>query len=208
MAGARFGALTVIDRRGSIRGRAAWLCRCDCGAEVVREGPQLRRFTAAGKLQSCGCLKIERTAAMGVANKTHGFSKRGKLYHVWTQMMRRCYSPGSKDYPGYGGRGIAVCDEWRDVAAFFAWAHGAGYREGLTIDRINNGGPYSPRNCRFIENKFQGKNTRRVRFLTINGVVMSVSDWSRRSGIKYRTILQRLNMGWPAERAVMEPLCS
>lgn len=134
-------------------------------------------------------------------NTTHGLSK-FKLYDVHRQMLKRCYDSNSKDYPGYGGRGISVCKEWNDVHAFFNWAYKSGYKEGLTIERIDVNGNYCPENCTWIENKMQGRNTRRVRFLQYDGKSMSVSDWSRETGINIRTLINRLNLGWSVEKTL------
>jgi hypothetical protein len=139
--------------------------------------------------------------------RTHGMSEH-RLYDVWVQMVKRCDSPEHKDYPGYGGRGISVCDEWHtDRATFFAWALGHGYQPGLTIDRIDNGLGYSPGNCRWLtssEHARQG-NTRRSHNLTWNGQTRTLAEWSRILNCHRSSLRMRVTLGWPVERIFSEP---
>ncbi len=137
-------------------------------------------------------------------NTTHGCStgERKRLYDVWRQMHRRCYEPACKDYPAWGGRGITVCGEWRDVRAFCAWAEASGYRRGLTIERIDNDASYSPDNCRWIPNAKQASNTRRLTYIEAFGQRRRIDEWADLVGIGYRTIKMRLHLGWDAEAAL------
>lgn len=209
MTGVRVGRLVGLRPNGSIRNRKQWICRCDCGNEVESDGPYLRQALRHGAIASCGCYKLERSSAMGKAGKTHGFtttdSKDKKLYDVWKQMRRRCELPTNRDYPRYGARGIKVCSEWLDIAAFVSWAHQAGYAPGLTIDRTNFDGDYEPSNCTWIPMPLQGKNTSRCYFITFNGDTLNLSDWAKKTGIGVRTLIGRKNRGWPAERMLTEP---
>lgn len=138
-------------------------------------------------------------------NYRHGMGG-SKLYHVWRQMQQRCTNPAHKDYPAWGGRGITVCAEWSDPLAFKAWAESNGYRDGVTIERIDNMAGYSPGNCRWISNRLQAKNTRRQRMVTIDGVLMDVADLARSSGINYTTLITRLNLGWPHDRLTVKAI--
>lgn len=137
-------------------------------------------------------------------NIKHGCSSgpRRKLYDVWRQMHRRCYSPACKDYPAWGGRGITICSEWHDVRAFCEWAESSGYRDGVTIERRNNDGNYCPENCHWIPNERQASNTRRLTYLVAFGERRRLDEWARISGIKYRTLKMRINLGWDAETAL------
>ena len=157
---------------------------------VVRERSKVASPFLAGQIASCGCALSAIRSANGRKNRTHGKSTH-RLYDVWRQMLRRCEDEASSDYPLYGGRGITVCDEWHDVAKFIAWADASGYRIGLTIERTDNNGGYTPENCRWIKNELQARNTSRLVLLTHEGRTAFASDWARELGISLRTILSR-----------------
>lgn len=161
MTGQRFGRLTVIDRAENDRkNQACWRCRCDCGNVTVVAGARLRR----GTTKSCGCYFQERRREKA---KTHG-GRHERLYGVWYNMRQRCENAKEKSYPYYGGRGIRVCDEWRDYATFREWALANGYdpeaeKGKCTIDRIDVNGNYEPTNCRWVSMAEQNSNKRRTK---------------------------------------------
>ena len=150
LTGQRFGRLTVIERAGSNKQkRVTWCCRCDCGREHIVASSYLIN----GDIRSCGCSKSEQLIER---NTKHG--KAGtRLYTVWANMIQRCTDPKHTHYCRYGGRGITVCDEWRnDFRAFCEWATENGYDENApkgqcTLDRINNDKGYGPDNCRWVD---------------------------------------------------------
>jgi len=161
LSGKRFGKLTAIKHVGFTEENkfgfryAVWLCKCDCGNYVERNTDVLRR----GK-SSCGCIQKERLERMAKINTTHKMSNT-RLYRIYKGMIGRCYYPCTDRYNAYGERGIIVCDEWkRDRTKFFEWALNNGYRENLTIERIDVNGNYEPDNCTWITMKEQYKNKR------------------------------------------------
>lgn len=140
---------------------------------------------------------------------THGHTVNGqcpRLYKVWAGMKARCGNPRSPAYHRYGGRGIRVCEEWQDFAVFHAWAIANGYEPGLSIDRTDNDGPYSPENCRWVTAREQSYNTSRNHYLTHNGRRQTVREWARELGMRPNTLLMRLRIGWPVERALTTPV--
>lgn len=162
LTGQRFGAVVVLDRaENSTKNEVMWRCRCDCGKEFTTRARSLR----GGETHSCGCLRLTRMIEGSKrANTKHGGAPhRGyeKLYNVWLRMKGRCNNPKATNYKYYGGRGITVCDEWKNsYAAFREWALANGYKDGLSIDRIDVNGNYTPDNCRWITMAEQQKNKR------------------------------------------------
>lgn len=180
-----------------------WLWKCDCGATFERRGSAVRLAIKRRGFTSCGCKQTEAVAKNGRRNRRHGVSvDHPKLYDVFRQMHRRCHDRRCRDYPQYGGRGVYVCDEWSDVVIFAEWALASGYASGLQIDRIDGAGPYSPHNCRWVDAVEQARNTRRNRIITAHGKSACASEWEKITGISVRTLLGRLNRGWPHDKIV------
>ena len=127
-----------------------------------------------------------------------------RLYRIWSNMKNRCANPNADNYSFYGGRGIKVCDEWRDdFVPFRDWAMANGYADNLTLDRIDNDGDYSPSNCRWETHLNQCNNTRRNHLITFQGETRTIAEWARIVGMKADTLERRINrMGWPVEKAL------
>ena len=196
--GKRFGRLVVkCKSHKDKRGEWHWLCVCDCGNEKTVSGNKLR----SGNTKSCGCLQTEFRSS-GI-RKTHGMTE-SRLYVSWCNMKSRCNNERNIMFKSYGGRGISVCREWESsFDIFMKWAISNGYKDGLTLDRIDVNGNYQPNNCRWIPSSEQTLNTRRNHLITAFGETKTIKEWADSSGIKYDTIERRINQyGWSAEDAV------
>jgi len=117
-------------------------------------------------------------------------------------MKHRCYHLKATQYPHYGGRGIQVCDQWKDSFENFLTDMGPRPSKAHSIERIDSNGNYELGNCRWATATEQANNRRTSRIVVVNGVAHTVKEWSRLRGIPYTTILNRLNRDWPAERAI------
>lgn len=201
LTGKRFGKLTVLNRApdfGSGRDRETmWRCQCDCGKTTDVRGVSLRN----GHTRSCGCLQPESHVIL------HGDCN-SRLYSIWRAMRQRCKNPKSGVYASYGGRGITVCPEWdKSYETFRGWALANGYRDDLTIDRIDVNGNYCPENCRWADLPTQFNNKRDSIRLVYNGESRSIREWSEITGISATTIRTRIyTRKWSAEKALSTPV--
>ncbi len=181
-----------------------WLCKCDCGKEVIVQGKCLR----GGKTSSCGCYKIDKLKERLIK---HGMSY-SSLYNVYQKMKSRCYNTQDKRYKNYGGRGITICNEWLGEDGFInfqKWAIKSGYRDDLTIDRIDVDGIYEPGNCRWTDMLTQENNKTNNHLITYKDKTMTLSMWSKELGIKYKTLANRIIMrDWSIEKAFTQPVDS
>ena len=203
--GEKFGSLTVLRRvedKVSPKGykKPQYECICDCGNKKV----VVRGNLLTGNTTSCGCYKKELDHKRFLK---HGYAENpDKLYQKWSGMRNRCLNPNATGYENYGGRGIKICAEWDDYEVFREWAIEKGYKDGLTIDRINVDGNYEPSNCRFTTMKEQNNNRRTTNFHTYKGKTQSEMKWAEEYGISYDALKTRLKYGWSFEDALKTPV--
>ena len=202
LTGKRFGRLTVL-RRDFPDGKTGtfWLCLCDCGNMKSVSAGNLH----SGWTKSCGCYKAETSAA-------HFFSQDDtrknnlRLYSIHKSMKQRCLNEKHKCYKNYGGRGITICESWlgeNGFKNFVLWAKSNGYKDGLTIDRVDTNGNYCPENCRWVTMKENANNKSDNRYIEYNGEVKTMSQWADYCGISQTELKRRLDyLNLPIEAAV------
>jgi hypothetical protein len=188
------GQWTVIGLSTVTRfGKRHWVVECTCGnLSRALEGDLLKEKTT--RCTEC------RQKLLRVENPT----KTDKVYHVWCSMKRRCHNPNSKDYPRWGGRGIKVCQRWRD--SYAAFCEDMGPRpEGCSLDRIDNDGDYCPENCRWASSEAQSKNKRNNVWFDIDGRQMCLTEACAHYGIPATTYYERIKKGWEPQKAISTP---
>lgn len=195
LSGQKFGRLTVIERlfeRKSCGYRSAlWLCKCDCGKEVRTYAGYLK----SGNTKSCGCLHKE-------AVTKHGFRHLPE-YNIWRGMLDRCYNTETAAYPRYGGRGIAMYDEWKE--SFEAFYRDMGPRPSTdhSIDRKDNDKGYSKDNCRWATSEEQMRNRSNNVYYEKDGEKKLLRQWCDELGLNTSTVYDRIRRGWTFEEAIV-----
>lgn len=188
LSGLKFGLWTVQNLHPkSDAKRKYWQCLCECGTERAVIAYSLRHAEST----NCGCVGARETSERFTQ---HGMYKH-PAYHSWRQMRHRCNLPTATGYDDYGGRGIRICEEWNDFAAF--WTDmGPTWAPGLTLDRIETNGHYEPRNCRWATALQQANNRRNNNVIPTPLGPMTVSDAAREFGVNRNTIFRRIRDGW------------
>lgn len=201
LTGQKFGELTAIKYAYSKNNSRYWLCLCTCGKEKIARTADL----IAGKTKSCGCLQFKTRQNTGLQSKKHGMTN-SRIYNIWRRMRYRCYSNRDEHYKNYGQRGVAVCKEWlNDFSNFYNWAISNGYKDNLTIDRIDVNGNYEPLNCRWVDMKVQSNNKRNNHYISFNNEIHTISQWADLHNIRETTLCERLKRGWSMEEALTTP---
>ncbi|MDA3732451.1 hypothetical protein PBV87_13240 [Niameybacter massiliensis] len=190
LTGEKYGRLQVIDVDYQKGGYTYYRCQCECGRRKTVRGTSLK----AGAVKSCGCLQIK----AGRNRKKHGLCKH-PLYSVWSAMKSRCED---KSNIYYGGRGIKVADEWLEFEYFYHWCMRNGYKQGLSLDRIDTDGHYTPANCRFITLAEQNKNKRNNRQYEYQGEPMLIKEISEKTRIPIATLWHHLSKGKKVEDVI------
>jgi hypothetical protein len=192
--GQKYGLLTVIELVGvTERRQSKWRFRCDCGNITVKVASNVR----FGTTKSCGCLHIKSAKATGRRNSTHGLSNLPE-YSIWKAMIDRCSNPSCKHFANYGGRGIKVSKRWSDPRAFLS-DMGPRPSPKMTIERIDNDGPYSPENCKWATRTEQLRNRRNNRIIDTPWGPMTVAGAAEKAGINQNIFHVRVSKGWSAE---------
>lgn len=193
LTGKRFGKLTVLEKtnKRSKCGAVLWKCKCDCGKEKFFRTSELTTMNR----RSCGCLIAETTRKKSTKHGGCGT----RLYKIWDDMKSRCYNPKFDSYRFYGQKGIIICQEWLNFENFRDWSLQNGYKENLTIDRIDSNKNYEPVNCRWVTQKEQARNTSRTIYITQNGLKKPLREWCEILNLKPVTVMARIKKGYPEE---------
>lgn len=183
--GEKYGNLTLIEKV-RIRNHTWLVFMCDCGNTIkIRDDKLIKR-----KDKSCGCVR-----------KT-----RRRLKNIYYGIISRTTNPKISCYKNYGGRGIKVCEDWiHNFNSFYNWAIKNGYRDDLTIDRIDNDGNYCPENCRWITHKEQQRNKRNNKIVSFNGETRCLTEWAELLGTTYQNLSTRIRLGYTVEQALLFP---
>ena len=204
LTGKKFNRLLVLKRapnRISPSGshKIMWECQCDCGNITIVNGAKLKNNTT----KSCGCKKADNLRKMSTK---HG-KYHTRLHDAWGNMKKRCYNTKYYEFDNYGGRGITVCDEWKNsFQAFYDWAMAKGYQDDLTIERINVNGNYEPNNCKWATPKEQSNNKRNNIKITYKGKTQNLKQWAEELGLNYKLTHKRIKyLGWTIEKALETP---
>lgn len=189
LTGKKFGQLTVLYKLHNYsKKRVHWLCACACGSLTEVRSDHL----VNNKIISCGCNRIKHS------------KYKTRLYKIYNHMITRCYNEHVPQYKYYGGRGIVVCDEWKDsFLVFYDWAINNGYQDNLSIDRINTNGEYGPSNCKWSTAKQQQRNRRNTKYVTYRGETKPLADWCELLNLNRDTVYDRIyRRNWPIEKAL------
>lgn len=196
LTGRKFGRLTVIERSTNRGEKVAWLCKCECGNIHVSLGNSLLR----GKTKSCGCIREEKP------NRTKHGMWGTPIHSDWGNIKKRCYNPKSEAYGDYGGRGIAMCDRWREsFEAFYEDVSKLPHfgEQGYTLNRINNNGDYEPDNVEWADRVTQNNNKRNSLFVEYNGKKQTIAQWAKEYNMSYTTLWSRLyKYHWSIQKAL------
>jgi hypothetical protein len=195
--GEKFERWTIIARIGDYRGgHTRYEAVCKCGEKGTPRADALLTGTSL----SCGCIAAESLKARAL---THGMSgSKSPEYQAWAHMIRRCHTPSTKGYESYGGRGITVCDRWRNSFENFIADMGMRPSSQHSLDRINNDGNYEPGNCRWATPVEQSNNTRQVHGVTYQGRTQSIAAWERELGMARNLLRGRIAAGWSVTEAI------
>lgn len=193
----RFGKIVCVKPlRVNNHKEVVWLCKCDCGNFCEKSSGAFKNIS---KIASCGCMKGKKPHMTNLELKNYK-----PIHECYVNMKTRCYNPNYELYSRYGGRGIKVCDEWKDnFKEFYNWAIN-GWKKGLTLDRINNDDDYKPDNCRWVDRIEQANNRHTNYLIKYKGRIKTMAQWSRILKIDYSFIQIRMYKNKTMEEVVKE----
>ena len=198
--GQKFNRLLVLSEslERTNTGKVQFKCKCDCGNIIISIGSKLK----SGWTKSCGCLQKETISGMSISNSTHKQSKTN-LYTIWASMKARCYNKKYECYERYGGRGIVVCDEWKNSFENFKRDIGEKPGKDYSIDRIDFDGNYEPSNCKWSTRTEQENNKSTNRIIEHNGEKTTLAQLARKNRIEYRLLYSRIvKLKWDVNYAI------
>lgn len=201
--GQKFGRLTIVEdsKKRDKHGGVIWKCQCTCGEVVFIRSRSLIK----GHTRSCGCFSRQRASEVTTERMTSHGKSYDPIHYIWDTMKSRCYNSKNLSYPRYGGRGIKVCDRWLNSFENFYEDMGDPPK-GMSIERIDNSGDYSPENCRWATAAEQARNRRSNRLVTLGKKTMLLIEWQEQLGVSRSTYYSRLKRGLSIEEALLTPI--
>lgn len=178
--------------------RTYWNCKCQCGKEFIKRSD----YFTSKCFKSCRDCNPNFEKLKGLRNKYK------KLYYVLYGVRSRCNNPNANEYFRYGGRGIKICEEWNDNATFIQWALEHGYRDGLSIERINVNGDYCPENCIWIPISEQSNNTRKTVLIEYKGQRLNINQWAKKLGINKNTFWRYIRVKHYSIEYIIDNYCN
>ena len=195
--GKKYNMLKVISFYDIQDKKSRWLCECECGNKKILFGKDIKN----GNTKSCGCLLHKKKYNKETETKIK------RLQHIYYQMKQRCYDKNNPLYKHYGQRNITICKEWlNNINNFLNWALKNGYKNDLTIERIDVDGNYEPNNCKWITKTQQGYNKTNTISYTFQGETKCLSEWCKIYDIDYHIVYKRLKRGNDIKQALTKPI--
>jgi hypothetical protein len=191
--GDKFGRLVVLKEIKQKNKSRYFLCKCDCGKTTER----CIKALIKNSISSCGCYQNEFNIKPRYKQRSDNYPYlKSRLYSIWTDIKKRCNNTNTRAYKWYGAKGVKVCETWEnDFINFMNWSIKNNYSDELTIDRINSNGNYSPDNCRWVSMLVQNNNKSSNRLIEFENQQYTMSQLSRLLGVKYTTLVSKLNKG-------------
>ncbi len=202
LTGKTFGKLTVLEYVGRKGAATLWNVKCLCGREKTVRGGNLR----SGMTKSCGRHHQQQQHKPRKPKPLDQQTSKFPLYSVWQGMKARCYNKNGEAYKSYGGRGITVCERWRNSFDLFQQDMGPRPEGEYSINRVDNDRGYEPGNCQWATQTEQMRNTRVNQYITHDGKTLCIAEWAELVGMSYGILYGRLQAGWNFQKAIETPV--